>query len=126
MNVLDSIPPDLKAPVEDLFLNDIEATANSISKSTKVIGMSYSPKQDNFNFSQYKELAEVAQKKDPYSKRQIPSIIPQIFDLNGFLSPYITQGNLANCRNKECISRQLSEIQQELAPLPSERTATET
>ena len=53
VNVLESIPQELKAPVEEIFLNDIEDTANSISKSTKVIGMSYSPKMDNFNFSQY-------------------------------------------------------------------------
>ena len=61
---------------------------------------------DNFYFSQYKDLAEVAQTKESYSKRQISSIIPPIFDLNGFLSPFITQGKIFlqrawTCKNFE-------------------------
>ncbi len=56
VNVLHSIPPDLRAPVEELFLNEIQETSNPISKSLKVIGMRYSPKQDNFNFQHFNNI----------------------------------------------------------------------
>ena len=66
-------------------------TEQLMSANTKILGVNYDPKNDNFHFKSYSRLLE---KGPTFTKRGISSLIPSIFDVNGIISPYILKGKV--------------------------------
>ena len=93
--VMASIPEHKRAPINDEIQFNAEscdATLTKLPTQTKVIGLTWKPKEDIFSFEQYKRLAESADVK--YTKRGISSLIPRIYDVNGYIAPFILRGKL--------------------------------
>ena len=80
--VLATIPLTDRAPIEDIHFNLEQTEQSPVSKSTKVIGMTWKPAEDTFTFESYKHLVD-----NPgsirYSKRGISSLVPKIYDVMG-------------------------------------------
>ena len=91
--VLLSIPEEYRAPIEDLGFNMSSEEKTPISLPTKVIGMVWKPKQDEFSFEQYKKLAQEVPKEE-YTKRFVSSLVAKIYDVNGYLAPFILRGKM--------------------------------
>ena len=75
-NVLQTIPREDLGP---LMENGGTDTEQLMSANTKILGVNYDPKNDNFHFKSYSRLLE---KEPTFTKRGMSSVIPSIFDVN--------------------------------------------
>ena len=89
--VLAPIPPGHRAPMEDLSFAQDNDNDHSLSKPTKVIGISWKPNDDTFSFEQY---ASLGKNKVHFTKRSTSSMGPKIYDLNGYLTPFTLRGKV--------------------------------
>ena len=87
--VLATIPHEDLAPTTEKEFPSSPGSPELISKTTKVVGMSYDPERDVFTFKPYAKLLE---KPIPMTKRGVSSIIPSIYDCSGHIAPYILKG----------------------------------
>ena len=93
--VLNTIPEGELSPFEEIQDEENNITFSDpaiISKTTKCLGMSWTPKEDILHYSTYAELSSDTKLKQ--TKRGISSVIPRIYDPTGLLQPFIIKGKL--------------------------------
>ncbi len=93
-NLLQTIPEEELSPFEEVE-NDENLTFSDpaiISKTTKCLGMSWTPKDDTLRYNSYEGLSNDKTLKN--TKRGISSVIPRIYDPTGLLQPFIIKGKL--------------------------------
>lgn len=93
--MLSSVPQLKHGPICDAIqfnAEPCEATITKIPTRTKVIGLTWEPKGEDFSFETYKRLAESADVK--YTIGGIFPLVPRIYDVNGYIVPHLLRGKL--------------------------------
>ncbi|KAJ8033444.1 hypothetical protein HOLleu_23686 [Holothuria leucospilota] len=81
--VIEQIPQELR-------VKEVNLTENELP-SVSTLGLSWAAEQDHFKF---KTSADREVHKEELTKRQVLSKISTVFDLLGFLSPFVIQGKI--------------------------------
>ena len=75
--------------VADRILKEFDPLVDVTKDNTKVLGLKWNPKEDCFSFSELPVPVDVA-----ITKRTVFSYIARLFDLLGFLSPFLVSAKI--------------------------------
>ena len=91
--VTSALPEDKRAPIqtESIQFASNNNAENLIPEMTKVVGMTWIPSKDVFTFQPYSNLTTGININ--YTKRFVSSMVPRIYDVNGYVAPFTLRGN---------------------------------